>query len=231
MLNARRTLSSFNAKKFTIRLNRNVHAINQFNHKQLFHSLRVVGDKHQQDNVEDEKLKETAHLNDIMNQVEKHMKKQEEYSKNTKRPYLFITSSSYILVSALLIAGVLIIDSHTNALSSIRSDNIILDQEESSESEFPVVHYLKNLQNDIKRFPALYTLIGLNAAVFVLARRQFSLNTALLLEKHFVMSVNNVLVRKRYHTLLTSAFTHFSTFHFGFNMFALYKVSIIMILY
>lgn len=40
--------------------------------------------------------------------------------------------------------------------------------------------------------------------------------------EHFSLSKYNIYYKKHYHTLLTSAFSHFNFWHLGFNMFTFY---------
>ena len=76
---------------------------------------------------------------------------------------------------------------------------------------------------------ALYGIIGVNLGVFLLwqlARRRARFDGGRLeqiMNRHFTVSWEGVVRKKRVHTLLTSAFSHFSVLHFGLNMWVLHN--------
>jgi len=65
---------------------------------------------------------------------------------------------------------------------------------------------------------AVWVLIGLNGAVYY---AWATTDDSRFMRKHFMVSEES-LARGRYHTMLTSAFSHFDLTHLGMNMIALY---------
>lgn len=77
----------------------------------------------------------------------------------------------------------------------------------------------------------VWTLIGLNTAVFgawQVAEATKNNDLSAKLHKHAILSQNN-LENGRYHTLITSAFSHKDPFHFIFNMVRKYWLGVSMI--
>lgn len=69
---------------------------------------------------------------------------------------------------------------------------------------------------------AVAKIIGANAMVLAMWKvSKSNVKFYSLMEKHFTCSAEGLL-KGRYHTLLTSYFSHESAVHFGFNMFMLY---------
>ncbi|KAL6075632.1 Rhomboid family intramembrane serine protease [Balamuthia mandrillaris] len=98
---------------------------------------------------------------------------------------------------------------------------------------------LKNEQNRTKDQPAktfverwhelpasqqtIYALLLANTAVFGAWKygQFFNPRVALFMQRHFLLSVENVKA-KRFHTILSSAFSHMTVMHMGLNMYGLY---------
>lgn len=66
-----------------------------------------------------------------------------------------------------------------------------------------------------------YSIIGTNLAVFLAWQPE---KLAYFMNKNFTSSTEGVFTYKRYHTLLTSAFSHAAPLHFLFNNIALYSI-------
>ncbi|KAF2429510.1 hypothetical protein EJ08DRAFT_650353 [Tothia fuscella] len=80
----------------------------------------------------------------------------------------------------------------------------------------------------------LYTVIGINTMVFVgwqfanSSRDQNAMKVKRFLTENFLLSLQH-LKEGRWSTLITSEFSHINLAHFGFNMFAFYQMSQVLV--
>jgi len=164
----------------------------------------------------------TAQEDDMRKWTEYHnsLEKVEQNAKFYRRKYLMSFLLVSLLISALLAAGVVLCDRYFHRKDGDTGGPVLLDQPNA---------ILQNLVLDIRRYPALYVIFGLNALVWAGLRFGFARNsalTSLFFSKHLVLNINNVLINgKRFYTLLTSNFTHVQAFHIGLNMYALYNMA------
>ncbi|EFC37992.1 predicted protein [Naegleria gruberi] len=90
--------------------------------------------------------------------------------------------------------------------------------------DVPNDNYLQKLSKDVRRYPVIWGIIGLNCAMMLMVKGfKRSPRFHDFYSKHLTVSVHNLL-KRRYHTLLTSTFVHGDWLHLGFCMYGLYNM-------